>query len=75
MSKTLTWLARGPKNQATKESSDVIFGYVINGLQVHTNEAEKYQQDSGISLEANTINRASARDSIQVAGKSFTMAF
>lgn len=54
--KTLTWLARGPRNQAMSFS-----GYVINGLRFHTKEAEKSRQDSGVSLEANTICRASAR--------------
>ncbi|KAH9680378.1 hypothetical protein KPL71_026529 [Citrus sinensis] len=62
--KTLTWLARGPRNQAMSFS-----GYVINGLRFHTKEAEKSRQDSGVSLEANTICRASARDPTQVVGK------
>ena len=44
-------------------------GYVINGLRFHTKEAEKSRQDSGVSLEANTICRASARDPTQVVGK------
>ncbi|KAH9803018.1 hypothetical protein KPL71_001620 [Citrus sinensis] len=62
--KTLTWLARGPRNQAMSFS-----GYVINGFRFHTKEAEKSRQDSGVSLEANTICRASARDPTQVVGK------
>ena len=41
-------------------------GYVINGKRYHTTEAERSTQDYGVSVEAKTICRSSARDVTQV---------
>ena len=40
--------------------------YIINGLRFHTREIEKATQDSGVSTEATTVYKASAKDNAQV---------
>ena len=64
MSNILKWLSRGPRVQSMSYSR-----FVINGLRFHTKDAEKSRQNSGVSLEAITICRASARDNTKVIGK------
>ncbi|KAL9457402.1 hypothetical protein AB3S75_006449 [Citrus x aurantiifolia] len=58
---TLKWLAYGPRINAKRYS-----GYIINGQRFHTREIEKATQDSGVSIEATTVCRASAKDNAQV---------
>ena len=41
-------------------------GYVINGKRYHTTEVERSTQDYGVSVEAETICRSSARDMTQI---------
>ncbi|KAK9183250.1 hypothetical protein WN944_026400 [Citrus x changshan-huyou] len=64
VSNILKWLSRGPRVQSMSYS-----GFVINGLRFHTKDAEKSRQNNGVSLEATTICRASAKDNAQVIGK------
>ena len=64
VSNILKWLSRGPRVQSMSYS-----GFVINGLRFHTKDAEKSRQNSGVSLEATTICRASAKDNTQVIGQ------
>ncbi len=58
---TLSRLARGPRKEAISYR-----GYVINGKQFHTKEAEKKTQNIGVFLEATTMCRSSAKDSAQL---------
>ncbi|XP_031262356.1 uncharacterized protein LOC116120545 [Pistacia vera] len=58
---TLKWLANGPRNHAMSYN-----GYVINGQRFHTKDVDKSTQNSGVSIEATTICRASAKDTSQV---------
>lgn len=57
----LKWLAYGPRKYAMSYN-----GYIINGQRFHTKEAEKSTQNSGVSIEASTMCRASAKDTSQV---------
>ena len=41
-------------------------GYIINGHQFHTRDVEKSTQNSGVTLDADTVSRSSARDTSQV---------
>lgn len=41
-------------------------GYLINGKRYHTNDVERCTQDYGISVDAQTICRSSARDTAHV---------
>ncbi|XP_031262844.1 uncharacterized protein LOC116121024 [Pistacia vera] len=58
---TLKWLANSPRNHAMSYN-----GYVINGQRFHTKDVDKSTQNSGVSIEATTICRASAKDTSQV---------
>ncbi|KAH9681147.1 hypothetical protein KPL71_026853 [Citrus sinensis] len=64
VSNILKWLSRGPRVQSMSYS-----GFVINGLRFHTKDAEKSRQNNGVSLEATTICRASAKDNAQSSKK------
>lgn len=61
ISKTLKWLAYGPRNQAMSYSA-----YVVNGQRYHTKDAEKSTQNSGVSIEATTVCRSSIKDRNQI---------
>lgn len=54
-------MAYGPNIEALSYK-----GYLINGLRFHTKDGERGTQNSGVSLSANTVCRASARDTRQV---------
>ncbi|TXG57666.1 hypothetical protein EZV62_015495 [Acer yangbiense] len=58
---TLKWLAFGPRKHAMRYS-----GYIINGYRFHTKDVERVTQNSGVSIEATTICRSSAKDTSQV---------
>ncbi|KAJ0080101.1 hypothetical protein Patl1_23758 [Pistacia atlantica] len=58
---TLKWLANGLRNHAMSYN-----GYVINGQRFHTKDVDKSTQNNGVSIEATTICRASAKDTSQV---------
>ena len=64
ISNTLKWLAFGPTMQVTSYTS-----YVVNGKRYRTIDSEKSTQDSGVSLEAETICTNNARDGTQVIKK------
>lgn len=64
VSNTLPWLARGPRKHAMSYS-----GYVINRHRFHTLDVQRSTQNSGVSIEAETICRSSARDTTQVVEK------
>ncbi|KAF7150464.1 hypothetical protein RHSIM_Rhsim02G0050400 [Rhododendron simsii] len=57
----LQWLANGPRKQAMSYT-----GYIINGQRFHTKDAEKSTQNSGVSIDATTMCRASVKDTTQV---------
>lgn len=57
VSTTLEWLAGGPSAISVSYS-----GFIINGIRYHTMEADKSRQTSGVSLEADTLCRSSAKD-------------
>ena len=58
----LNWLAYGPRKHATSYS-----GYIVNGKRFHIKDVEKSTQNSGVSIEATTMCRSSAKDVAQVA--------
>ena len=64
ISETLKWLAYGPRSHAMSYSC-----YIINGLRFHTKDSEKSTQNSGVSIEAETICRSSVKDTNQIVGK------
>ena len=59
ISERLKWIARGPSNQVLKYSS-----YLIDGVTYHTKERDDTRavQNSGVSLVAQTMQVASAKD-------------
>ncbi|XP_020266364.1 uncharacterized protein LOC109841838 [Asparagus officinalis] len=61
-SKTLRWLAYGPKKSALSCK-----GYIINGLRFHTKDVNGETQNSGVTYDAITMCRESAKDTAQVA--------
>ncbi|XP_059624867.1 uncharacterized protein LOC132268136 isoform X2 [Cornus florida] len=64
VSDTIMYLANGPRREVTSHS-----GYIVNGQQFHTKNVERSTQDSGVSIEVETICQSSARDTNQVVGK------
>ncbi|XP_059630504.1 uncharacterized protein LOC132273557 [Cornus florida] len=60
----LKWLARGLRTEVMSYS-----GYVVNGQRFHTKDIERSTQDSGVSIETETICRSSVRDTNQVIEK------
>ncbi|KAK9943329.1 hypothetical protein M0R45_008939 [Rubus argutus] len=61
-SDTLKWIAYGPRNSALSFT-----GYIINGQRFHTKDVERETQNSGVTYEATSMCRASAKDTAQVA--------
>ncbi|XP_062118192.1 uncharacterized protein LOC133831793 [Humulus lupulus] len=57
----LKWLAYGPRKHAASYT-----GYIINGQRFHIHDIEKSTQNSGVSIEATTMCRSSAKDVSQV---------
>lgn len=64
VSSTLRWLARGPRAEVISYT-----GYIVNGQRFHTKDVERSTQNSGVTIEAETICRSSARDTNQVVQK------
>ena len=64
VNETLKWLAYGPRRYIMSYP-----GYIINGIRFHTKENEKSTKNSGVSIEAETICRSSAKDNNQVLEK------
>ena len=58
----LKWLSYGPRKDAVSYT-----GYIINSQRFHTTEIERSTQNSGVSIEATTMCRSSAKDVSQVA--------
>ncbi|XP_010431497.1 PREDICTED: uncharacterized protein LOC104715823 [Camelina sativa] len=61
-SEKLRWLAHGPRNIAQTYK-----GFVINGHRFHTEDVMRKTQNSGVTYEAFSMCRASARDNRQMA--------
>ncbi|XP_010489845.1 PREDICTED: uncharacterized protein LOC104767530 [Camelina sativa] len=61
-SEKLRWLAHGPRKIAQTYK-----GFVINGHRFHTKDVMRKTQNSGVTYEAFSISRASARDNRQMA--------
>ncbi|XP_062030232.1 uncharacterized protein LOC133746080 [Rosa rugosa] len=59
MSDTVRWITCKPKREVLSCS-----GYLINWNRFHTRESEKGTQNCGVSVEADTYCRASARDTM-----------
>jgi hypothetical protein len=57
----LKWIAYGPKNAALSCK-----GYIINGQRFHTKDVDRETQNSGVTYDATTMCRASAKDISQV---------
>lgn len=60
-SDTLKWIANGPRNSALSFT-----GYIVNGQRFHTKDVERETQNSGVTYEATSMCRASAKDTAQV---------
>ncbi|XP_048605700.1 uncharacterized protein LOC106383263 [Brassica napus] len=60
--KRLRWLAFGPRNNAHTYK-----GYVVNGHRYHSDDVKRNTQNSGVTYEAFSMCRASAKDSKQMA--------
>ncbi|CAH9051690.1 unnamed protein product [Cuscuta epithymum] len=60
-SKTLRWLAYGPKKSALSCK-----GYIINGMRFQTKYIDRETQNSGVTYDAITMCRASAKDTAHV---------
>jgi hypothetical protein len=58
----LKWIAYGPRNKALS-----LTGYIVNGQRFHTKDIERETQNSGVTYEATSMCRASAKDNAQVA--------
>ncbi|KAG7568012.1 hypothetical protein ISN45_Aa04g008500 [Arabidopsis thaliana x Arabidopsis arenosa] len=61
-SKEIRWLAFGPRNVALAHK-----GFIVNGQQFHTDAVKRKTQNSGVTYEAFSMCRSSARDMRQVA--------
>lgn len=61
-SDTLKWIANGPRNSALSFT-----GYIINGQRFHTKDVERETKNIGVTYEATSMCRASAKDTAQVA--------
>ncbi|XP_056843196.1 uncharacterized protein LOC108831992 [Raphanus sativus] len=61
-SKEIRWLAFGPRNVALAHK-----GFIINGQRFHTDAVKLKTQNSGVTYEAFSMCRSSARDMRQVA--------
>ena len=59
--KMLKWIAYGPKNDILSYK-----GYIINGQRFHTKDIDRETQNSGVTYDATTMCRASAKDISQV---------
>ncbi|XP_022156739.1 uncharacterized protein LOC111023579 isoform X2 [Momordica charantia] len=57
----LKWLANGPRKIAMSYT-----GYIINGQRFHIKSMERSTQNSGVSIDATTLCRSSAKDRAQV---------
>ena len=57
----LKWIAYGQRSSALSCT-----GYIINGERSHTKDIERKTQNSGVTYDATTICRASAKDISQV---------
>ena len=61
-SKEVRWLSFGPRNAALSHK-----GFIIKGQRFHTDAVKRKTQNSGVSYEAFSMCRSSARDRRQVA--------
>ncbi|XP_042432650.1 uncharacterized protein LOC122019228 [Zingiber officinale] len=53
----IQWLTYGPRKHVTSYT-----GYIINGHRFHTIDVERSTQDSGVSIEADTVCQSNAND-------------
>ncbi|KAG6474454.1 hypothetical protein ZIOFF_068389 [Zingiber officinale] len=53
----IQWLAHGPRKHVTSYT-----GYIVNGYRFHTIDVGRSTQDSGVSIEADTIYQSNAND-------------
>ncbi|XP_075507555.1 uncharacterized protein LOC142544385 [Primulina tabacum] len=60
----IQWLAHGPRKHAIS-----YMGYIINGYRFHTIDVERSTQDSGVSIEADTVCQSSANDYSHTVGR------
>ncbi|XP_073304102.1 uncharacterized protein [Primulina huaijiensis] len=60
----IQWLAHGPKKHVIS-----YMGYIINGYRFHTLDVERSTQDSGVSIEADTVCQSSANDYSHTVGR------
>ncbi|XP_042415312.1 uncharacterized protein LOC122004501 [Zingiber officinale] len=62
----IQWLAHGPRKHVISYT-----GYIINGHRFHTIDVGRSTQDSGVSVEADTIWQSSSTDSHTVGRQSY----
>ncbi|XP_042467446.1 uncharacterized protein LOC122050620 [Zingiber officinale] len=62
----IQWLAHGPRKHVISYT-----GYIINGHRFHTIDVGRLTQDSGVSVEADTIWQSSSTDSHTVGRQSY----
>lgn len=60
----IQWLSHGPRKHVIS-----YMGYIINGYRFHTIDVERSTQDSGVSIEADTVCQSSANDNSHTVGK------
>ncbi|XP_042460501.1 uncharacterized protein LOC122044019 [Zingiber officinale] len=65
-SNRIQWLAHGPRKHVISYT-----GYIINGHRFHTIDVGRSTQDSGVSVEADTIWQSSSTDSHTVGRQSY----
>ncbi|KAG6495313.1 hypothetical protein ZIOFF_043107 [Zingiber officinale] len=53
----IQWLAHGPREHVTSYT-----GYIVNGYRFHTIDVGRSTQDSGVSIEADTIYQSNTND-------------
>ncbi|XP_042423229.1 uncharacterized protein LOC122010821 [Zingiber officinale] len=60
----IQWLAHGPRKHVTSYT-----GYIVNGYRFHTIDVGRSTQDSGVSIEADTIYQSNANDNSHIVGR------
>ncbi|KAG6470769.1 hypothetical protein ZIOFF_071847 [Zingiber officinale] len=60
----IQWLAHGPRKHVTS-----YIGYIVNGYRFHTIDVRRSTQDSGVSIEADTIYQSNANDDSHTVGR------
>ncbi|XP_075504202.1 uncharacterized protein LOC142541586 [Primulina tabacum] len=60
----IQWLSHGPRKHVTSYT-----GYIVNGHRFHTIDVGRSTQDSGVSIEADTVCQSNANDNSHTVGR------